>query len=227
MRARLTAVLPIITGLLMAAPLAAQDATPTPIPRESGQPPTKRQPAPEAAEAKSGEPAGAKGKRTPQKAEDATKTEPPQKSKRPQSKTMAANAAAAPLATCEEARNENGLRMVIYPPSAQNVRVAIFDRGGKEIDRDLFTPAKGQTTAYARVLWGTRNTPPEKLLKGAFLISTSQKGRFFEGMLMADGGDGSFMVQRMHLGKPEDDAKLWRLRLGVEQSLLCRVDGTE
>lgn len=228
MLARTTAAAATLAVILGATPLVAQDATPTPIPRDNVvNAPSAAAPDPVTAE-KADDKADAKktAKGDPkERAESAAsrKEAEPKGGKRVTAKGKQAPSSG-PMASCEEARNENGLRVVIYPVSTPNVRVAIYDRAGKEIDRDLFTPAKGAATGYARVAWGTRNTPPEKLLKGAFLISSSQKGRFFDGMLMADGGDGSFFVQAMNLSHRDEDGKRWRLRLGVERSLLCRVE---
>ncbi len=137
-----------------------------------------------------------------------------------------AEPAGAPLANCEELKNDNGLRIIIYPPSAKSARIAIFDRASnKELEKDLFSASQSGAASYARVVWGTRNTPSDRLLKGAFLISAFESSRFYEGMLMADGGDGSFMLHRAHLGKPDEDKKRWTLMLDAERSLSCRVGG--
>lgn len=195
----------------------AQDATPTKVP-----PPGDTQPAAPAVE------------KAPPASAPTPETKAPAKAARDgrpgQTKTKAAGKAAkdgaeagSPFAQCDELQNDNGLRIIVMVPSARDVRLSISDRSGKVIEKDLFTPSRDATVAYARVLWGTRNTPTERLQKGAFLIKRQQKDRFMEGALLADGGDGSFLIHNAYLGKPDPDARRWTMRLGAERTLSCRV----
>lgn len=124
------------------------------------------------------------------------------------------------MVVCDETRNDNGLRFIIHVPGAAGVRLSLFDKGGKEIERDLI--ASSANIAHARIVWGLRNYPAERMLRGTFLITAGDRNRALSGVMLGYDGAGSLLSFAASLTRNDEDPRRWALSLGQERRFNCR-----
>ena len=124
------------------------------------------------------------------------------------------------MVVCDETRNDNGLRFIIHVPGPTGVRLSLSDKGGKEIERDLI--ASSANIAHARIVWGLRNYPAERMLRGTFLITAGDRNRGLTGVMLGYDGAGSLLSFSASLTRNEEDSRRWALNLGQERRFACR-----